>query len=315
MMNDILKYLITEQVKRNKSYFLGEHFTNGQKVYFWTNENIKGFIDTKKDIDKALVISAGGDMIFSLIHNGVLNIDSFDTNAFTIYFIALKQALILKYNYQEFIDIINVLTNSQTSLEELTSILLDLIPYIDTKYQAFWQDIINYNYSIQSQYHTNLNLFDLITIGIGNIKNIKYGLNYLENERSYNKLKKNIPNSNVTFTNCNGLELKDVFKNKYDMLYLSNIMDYFIDTWGFNYNIELLKDYIDSLDNLMNSEGIMYLKYIFLYNTEHFTREHLLYQTNITVNEFREQISDDIVTFPSLTYHKVNSAMLYKRIK
>lgn len=82
------KRLISKQVHDNRVSLFGISFSEYHKSYYWTNENIKGYLD-KVDFegkDNALAVLASGDHIFNLVEKGISNIDTFDTNKLTEYY-------------------------------------------------------------------------------------------------------------------------------------------------------------------------------------------------------------------------------------
>ncbi len=324
MKSDYLevKELIKRQVMDNEIMLYGDLFANYQKTYFWTNENIRGFINLLEDPSRALIVLSSGDLLFSLLNKGLLNIDTFDTNNMANYFtLGLKKALILKYNYQDFKDIVTKLKNYNISVEELSIIILDLIPYMDSEYRHFWYEIVDYNYFLQKECHTHLNLLLMLTLNYYRV-DILYKLDYLKNEEEYNKLRCNLLLSNITFTNCNGLLLNDNFSNPYDLVYLSNIMDYFYPYHLKEFNINDALNYVTRISKLLNKDGLLLIDYLFAYQLCDFTEEanlvlqqDVLFDSKIDLLTFIEASQSSIITFPHLNLSNIKSAMMYKRIK
>lgn len=310
-----IKQLINEQVRRNRVYEIGERFSEYNRTYYWTNEQIGQYLDFVDFNGKssALSVLASGDHAFNLISKGINNIDTFDTNKFTEYFVlGFKRALVLKYEYLDFCHISNYLRKPEISLEELTEILLELIPHMDLKYQIFWQTIVDYNYKIQMQHKTNLNLFSMLSIDIYR-KQISYLYfnNYLKDEESYNMLKKGLANVNFTFKCANAYNLHHEFNGKYDFILLSNILDYLDRAFGCDWTYDKLLEYEKNLFPLLNEDGIIFLHYIMAYlkGNERFRREIIINSDIIPL----DLTSEEIITLPSS--QGISNAMILSRAK
>ncbi len=287
------KELLDKQYENGKAFCSGKPFSTYQKVYFSTNENIKDYINRSISEGKtsALSVMASGDHSFNLIEKGILNIDTFDSNALTeFYVLGLKRAMILRYSYKEYLITLNKLLDINTSLEELTSIISDLLPFMDLKYREYWRYIIVYNYTIQKRKNSNINLFNLLFINIVSGDKLVERNSYLKDEETYNRFKTNLVNANITFKNVNALDIPEEFKGKYDVMLLSNIFEYLQSYFGEKsgyYNIfKTMKEYIDGLSSIMIDEGKIFLMYIFHYATESYTREKLFHTFNVSLKDF-----------------------------
>lgn len=299
------KELIANQIEKGFEFVDGKPFSEYQKVYFSTNENIKGYLNIEniKDKENALSVLASGDHSFNLIAEGILDIDTFDTNKLTEYYVfGLKKALILKYNYKEYLNIISLLINENTSFYIINDILYDLLSYMDIKYREFWKNILDYNYKEQKNSNIKLNLIKMLFINIKDGSNFN---NYIENEEKYLKLKNNINKVNITFKCANAKNLYDEFNRKYNLILLSNILDYF----GVNWNIN---DYTNKLNKICNDNYIIFLKYIYLYYTDNFTRTKSL----ITgIKSDREDLKDYIIEKLPYYYNKYGDGIILSKNK
>lgn len=271
-----VKKMILDQVKVGESYFSGEPFSRYQKFYYCTNENISEYLNLVdfNGKDSALSVMASGDHTFNLITRGITNIDTFDTNELTDYYVlGLRRAIILKYDYKDFRYItISFLRSNQISVEELTEFIKGLLLYMDKKYRIFWEQVIDFNYKIQREYQTNINLFLLISVKNSLVPEFN---NYLMNEDNYNLLRKGLSNANITFKYANAANLAQEFEGKYDFILLSNILDYFFKCWGESWKYEKLLEYERDLENIMNDDGVIFLKYIMSYVKSSVSRERI----------------------------------------
>ena len=288
------KLMIEEQVNKGKVFVSGKPFMKYQKVYFSTNENIKDYTKLVDLKGNALTVMASGDHALNLINIGVKNIDTFDTNYLTQYLcLGLKFAMINKYSYCEYIETFKKLVNINTSLEEVTSILENLLVYMDTKYRIYWKKIIDFNYRIQNK-KSNINLIYMLFININNIEFAKFYNNYLENEEEYNKLKSRLNKANITFNNINAINIADYFNKEYDSILLSNILDYFNTVYekvNKKFDKDELNDYILKLKSLINENGTIFLKYIFRYASDNYRIHNIFMNSNIKDTDLtRERI-------------------------
>ena len=114
--------------------------------YSFTNENINAYTELiDNNPQSALTVLASGDQPYNLITKGILDIDTFDINLMTeFYALGLKRAMILKYNHDEFINIVLKIMRYQFTIEEEIEFIIDLLPYMDTEYRLFWKTIVDY---------------------------------------------------------------------------------------------------------------------------------------------------------------------------
>lgn len=307
------KRLINKQVHDNRVSLFGISFSEYHKSYYWTNENIKGYLD-KVDFegkDNALSVLASGDHIFNLVEKGITNIDTFDTNKLTEYYaLGFKNAMILKYSYEEFIQYMQIISSDNISLEYLTELLLSLLPYMDKKYRVFWREIIEYNYKIQKEMGTNLNLFQMLCINLGVIDaRICYN-NYLSSKENYEEFKNRLMLANITFKEANAYRLEAEFDSTYDFVLLSNILDYFDKYFGKGWSYDCLKLYEKRISSLVKPEGIIFLHYIFDYNS--FDRNaNLITDSSISQRTLK---GEEVVLLPS-DYDALDVGMILKRVK
>lgn len=259
------KEMIENQVNQKKIMNVFEPFSKYSKGYLWTNENIKEYINKKyiSEYNSALSVTASGDHLFNLILNNVLNIDTFDTNTLTEYnVLGLKKALIEKFKYNDFLTICELIANNMLTLEETTYLIKDLLPLMDKKYRKYWQNISEYNYQLQKNNDEYLDLFAMLFININEKNNFIRRNSYLMGKDNYDKFKENMMRANINFYCINAINILDTFPNqKYDVILLSNILDYITINW----NYEQLRKFEDELLFITNNNGKIFLAYLLNY--------------------------------------------------
>lgn len=291
-MFDEVKDLINTQVSNKRVCNVGVPFSKYQKVYISTNENIKYYLNLFDFSNKkrALSVLASGDHIFNLINKDIIDIDSFDTNLLSLYYVlGLRRAMIVKYNYKEYLNIYSKILNSSTSLDEITTIINDLLPLMDKRYRDYWKEVNTYNYKLQKNNKNHINLFYMLFINFNMMDDVIRNNNYLENEEEYNKLRNNILRANITFKNINALYLGKEYSKNYDFILLSNILDYFNRYYDYNFTYKDLLEYESTLLNILGENGIIFLNYIMKYKTLYFTRSNVTNSSNIKVNELEKE--------------------------
>ena len=259
------KEMIKNQVNQKRITNVFEPFSKYSKGYLWTNENIKEYINKKyiSEYNSALSVTGSGDHLFNLILNNVLNIDTFDTNTLTEYnVLGLKKALIEKFKYNDFLTICELIANNMLTLEETTYLIKDLLPLMDKKYRKYWQNISEYNYQLQKNNDECLDLFAMLFININEKNDFIRKNSYLISKDNYGKFKENMMRANINFYCTNAINILDTFPNqKYDVILLSNILDYITINW----NYEQLRKFEDELLFITNNNGKIFLAYLLNY--------------------------------------------------
>ena len=259
------KEMIKNQVNQKRITNVFEPFSKYSKGYLWTNENIKEYINKKyiSEYNSALSVTASGDHLFNLILNNVLNIDTFDTNTLTEYnVLGLKKALIEKFKYNDFLTICELIANNMLTLEETTYLIKDLLPLMDKKYRKYWQNISEYTYQLQKNNDEYLDLFAMLFINITEKNKFIRRNSYLMGKDNYDKFKENMMRANINFYCTNAINILDTFPNqKYDVILLSNILDYITINW----NYEQLRKFEDELLFITNNNGKIFLAYLLNY--------------------------------------------------
>lgn len=191
-------------------------FHKSSVIYKSSNErlsNINKYLKNRKNI---LTVISSGDQIINSILEGITNIDAFDISHFPKYFLFLKLAAIKKLNREEYIDFF---FESPTT-SEIYDDLYDLIREdLSKENKYFWDSLFNY-FDWYDIYNSTLFSSEFMSKKIILEEN-----NYLD-ENNYNKLKQIIDSVNFRLYTGNILELNNLYNREYDIIYLSNIINY-----------------------------------------------------------------------------------------
>ena len=303
------KRQLKRQVKAGKIVNRTAPFTKHSKIYLASNENVAAYTKLVKEINAkwALTVLASGDQTFNLVSNGVYDIDTFDTNHITEYYVlGLRRAMVLKYNYVEFLITSEKLISANTSLEEITDIVSSLLGYMDEPYRTFWIKFINYNYKIQKSRDTHLNPFLLLAMDEKlTLKDITFGNNYLESEEVYNNFRHLLGHANITFKPANALKLATSFNDKYDTILLSNILDFAYHSWSQYFGYYQIKEYLEQLKPLLNEDGILFLYYNFKDSRDPIIDDSYVLEHHLT--------EEEIITYPSKIFGGSDSMLLVRK--
>ena len=309
------KKIIERQVKKNDYEMISEDFSKYQKGFYWTNENIDhclGMVNLKEK-NNALAVASTGDHAFNLIANGINDVDTFDINRLTEYLVlGLKRTMITVYNYYEFLAMQNFISDPAVSLEQLTDIIMSLTYHMDTKYRIFWREIADYNYKIQKKYGTNLNLIHMLYINVFALSCHLNNNTYLYDEYFYEDFRNKLGKANINFKGADALDLAKVFKGKkYDIIMLSNILDYANTRWGNGWGINELEAYIKSLEGISNEDAVIFIKYILSYINSRVVKKHIFHDSSIVSDE----ITDKIYSVPKHSSSREIDGIILRRVK
>ncbi|MBQ9834439.1 MAG: DUF3419 family protein [Bacilli bacterium] len=202
------------------------NFDEYSPYYIFTNEPLQQLIDLidLSTYKKCLSVLSGGDIAFSLINAGFKQVDTFDINRLTEYFVlGFKKRAIELLSYEQFLELFNydfhALFNNQFGTNQTLENYV--ISNLDKDYKNFWME---YKYGLKEKGY-NSSVFHM---GVNYIlKDIKYRkqLSYLNCAEDYKTFQKKLIDSTINFE---PLDIKDIPQklNSYDFIHLSNILDY-----------------------------------------------------------------------------------------
>lgn len=212
-------------------------------IYKETNEELNKIDDLLLNKDKVLSVIGSGDQILNTLLTNPTRVDAFDISSFPKYFLKLKIAAIKSLTREEYIKFFFATT--ETTLDEYyDDLFFDKISKeLDEETREFWDYLFQYNdwYDI---YESTLFSSESVIEKFAVERN-----KYLE-EDEYYKLKEILKTADINFIESNLLDLK--VEDTYDLIYLSNIIEYVKKS-----------AYFDKIDELSEKSKGIIVTYIF----------------------------------------------------
>ena len=180
------------------------------------------------------------------------------------YSLGIKKAMILKYDYKDFLHKYLDLLLGYYSIYKESIFIEKLLPYMDSRYAMFWNELVKFNYDLQSNNSDKrLLISDIVTKKFIIKDRIKLYNNYLSSNEDYEILKDNLLNSKINFSCLDILDISNKFNNKYDFILLSNIFDYLDSRFKLGWNYSYLKEEINKINPMLNNDGVILIHYLF----------------------------------------------------
>ncbi len=221
-----------------KTTFHSESF-----IYKKTNEKLNEFIDLLLNKDKVLSVIGSGDQILNTLLTNPSKIDAFDISVFPKFFLKLKIASIKSLSRDEYIKFF--FSTTETGLDEYyDDLYFDKIrKELDSETEDFWTYLFQYNdwYDI---YNSTLFSSESVIEEQALVQN-----KYLEKDEYY-KLREILQNAEINYIESNLLDLR--INDTYDLIYLSNILEYVKKS-----------AYFDKIDELSDKSKGIIISYIF----------------------------------------------------
>lgn len=223
-----------------------DNFTSYSKIYKFTTENIKEYFKYFNFNNKSiLTVCSSGDHAINAYIKGCNNIDLFDINKITEYYLNYKIAAIKSLSYKQFFNGNFIYT------KDLYTIIRNSLNH-DTKF--YWDNLYKYHYD-----QINSSMFFMSE------SNPEY--NYYYDYKTFDSLKNNINEFNYNeFYGTNIINIMKYTNKKYDYILLSNISNYI----AYSYPKETYKLYnnliINKMSQLLNDDGLIVLAYLYDYS-------------------------------------------------
>jgi len=256
---DDINNIVAKSAKLNE-YDYSKATGKFSSLYPFTTENLNGYL---KDVDlkdkSILTVGSSADQIINSIFYGAKAITCFDINPYVKYYFDLKKAAIQALDYDEFLnyfcyyDCTNKITNENAfnikSYQKLSQ-------HLSETSKLFWDSL--YLEFSGNEFRKQLFTDDEYSATV--LKNINTYLN----KQNYNLIKTTINNVQPKYIVGDISELATKAKNKYDFVFLSNILVYLVKLNGADY-LNKFKNLLDSLN--LNDGGKIFISYD--YNADH----------------------------------------------
>ena len=210
--------IIAQQIISNSynNFFGKGTFHNTSVIYKKSNERIECYRDYLVNRDSVLSVVASGDQIINCILGGTKEIDAFDISIFPKYFLFLKLAAIKTLSHDEYIDFFY---NQLTTSDKYDDYYGEIRNALDKENEEFWDSLFDY-FSWFDIYNSMLFSNEVMVKEDAIRQNL-----YLQKEY-FKKIKQLITKVQFNIYNGNILSLVNTFDKKYDLVYLSNIINY-----------------------------------------------------------------------------------------
>lgn len=229
--------------------------TKFDKIYRFTNENIKGYIRYFDLKDKSLLtVGSSVDQSLNAAYVGCRDITIYDLCPFVKDYYNLKTSAIMGLDYSGFL---KYLCEDIASLNEY---LFDPKLFNQIKPVLYKMDVDSYNFWSElyhggKHYKLINNLFQNQLCKL--FESIDYNL-YLQSPHSYTYLKNILPRVKTNIMVGDILNLPYMTNRKFDNIFLSNIYDHIKDD---KYSLMNFKIALNNLKNNLNDGGSMLITY------------------------------------------------------
>ena len=204
-------------VRGTKSNLKKECFHSHSFIYKKTNEQLEYVTEYFKEKKRILCVIGSGDQILNALTFFPEKIVGFDISVFPKFFLKLKLAGIMSLSRDEFIEFFfDVNYNSNEDFYD-DIFFYKIFPYLDEQSKNFWGFLFEYNewYDI---YNSPLFSSEVVIVNRALEQN-----EYLKEEK-YKELKEIIPKVKIDFIVADIINTQ--IENDFDLIYLSNIMQY-----------------------------------------------------------------------------------------
>jgi hypothetical protein len=262
-----------------------EKFSKFSRLYSFATENIAGYYPCLH-FEKSSVLAVGGSLDHS-INAYLLGADAviaFDINVLAGMFCNLKLAAIEKLSFEAFKKFF--LRNDGTNKEALDfKIYARLRENLEEPTRVFFDKIYS-DFGNIGSYLRNSSVFN-IAYDNDDLK-IKSNL-YLQSSESFEKARQALRGNKTIWIHSSLQELPKKIDKKFDIVLLSNIIDYAKSAYkGEDYLENFCKHEIEPLKGFLNSKGIICAAYI--YDVRKKPQKGAKYRTDVDNPERRRQV-------------------------
>ncbi len=287
-MEEKLKKAIAKCNDKNNTISLSQL----KKIYSFTNENIKGYIDFFPLKDKSLLtVGSSCDEAINANFNSASNITIMDTCPFTKEYFYLKKAALEIFTRQEFLDYFCSFNNAGNtfSLEKYQQ-LQRYLETLDKASYNFWNELYKrFPGSLIKDKLFRHDEEDRATIEKINL--------YLQSDEAYLKERENIRNFTPTIISKS---INEPLSQKFDNIFLSNTSIHM-------QTKQMVDTYLEKIAHNLNYNGKILIRYIYhckddkKLDIEKFFYSYfddLVYDfDNELIPSVDEEMSDGIITY------------------
>lgn len=226
--------------------------------YLFSTENLVGTYENVTPNGKnILTIGASGDHAFDAYLNGARHVDTFDFNLLQECVINLKTEMIHLMTYKEFKAFFGALHIGK--LYASYNILSPHMPHLSPESQTFMEEFYS-NPSVNPKY-----FFQGVPFYEPGLNNMpppyrKNGIKYMQSEADFNLLKKRLPDK-IAFTLADAKTMAQTIHDNYDIIHMSNIIDYVPELQLPHGHIKFCNDTLVPLFNHLKPGGQMIVLY------------------------------------------------------
>ncbi len=232
------------------------NFTMFDKVYPQSNEQLSQYFSSMGLNGKnVLTVGSSGDQVLYAGLYGAKKIVCFDINPFTKYYYDYKVAIIKALSFDEFKQCFNFDKNNRLNSKTFLSYKLygKISHLLPEKSRAFWDNVFLESNEVEYFTHPC-------------IRGDYVGL-YSSDENQYNEIKAMLLTCppQVKFINCDITEIVDKIgqQEKFDVIFLSNIIDYLFPNEPLKKKLAKFKNLIDTFKPITNPNAKIQLEYVF----------------------------------------------------
>ena len=202
---------------------------NKHKLIIKEQGDINKYINDLRLSGSTLVYDPTFDISLSLIENGITDITVVDDNPLAKYYSYLKQAGLITFSYQQFVEFFFVASwIKRVPFDKLNYDRLKWNLYeLSSKSSSFWNVMYEkYGHNIIKEFYHSSKEYNYLRYKLfrkDNIQNVD-NLPYLKDEDSYELLKENMKRVNITYISAN------IFKHNYDKTFNNIVVSSELDT-------------------------------------------------------------------------------------
>lgn len=241
-----------------------------QSIYMFATENLNGVMNTLdvegKDI---LTVSGSGDHIFNMLLRGAKSVEAYDINLFSKYYFYFKESAIRTLTRDEFIHFFFGKNYSFKDQRFNEKVYFEIVKNIKDSDSKFFFDVLGRGVGSKKLFKSELffrNYYSKDTYIECN--------DYLRNEENYKKLQQILESYNYKFYRLNIFkDISDIGNKKYDIIYLSNILDRIIGKDKLE-TIKRIKKVILKLKKHLVTNGTLAVCYLYNYLDDYWSVSH-----------------------------------------